>query len=147
MKKIFISFVVGLFTLGVGFSKPPKLLKPKKNGEWIEPYKPIAPNIIYGNWNWLETDCCGSRHGLSNPSSTNDNIELEINKDYSFMEVHSKPNALPRNGHFTLFQDGQKNMIQFNDERPAQYTLSPKGDTLTISWKYLELQTERYLRK
>ena len=38
-------------------------------------------------------------------------------------------------------------MIQFNDERPAQYFLSAKGDTLTISWKYLELQTEKYLRK
>lgn len=133
--------------MGYFLAKPPKLPKPKKGGEWIEPVKSVQPKNIYGNWIWFETDCCGMRHGLSNPASTSDNIELELKEDNTFLEIHTKKNALPRSGNCLLFRENQMDMIQFNDERPAQYSLSTNGDTLTISWKYLELQTEKYERK
>lgn len=139
-------FFIALFfcvTL-VGYSeKPPKLPKPKK-GVWVEPVK---PKNIYGNWTWVETDCCGLRHGLSTPESTSDNILLILNVDNTFLETHTKKHTLPRSGNFILFKDNISDMIQFNDERPAKYSLSSLGDTLTISWKHLELQTERYIRQ
>lgn len=142
-------FIIGLFLVATfdGFSgKAPKLPKPKK-GEWVEPTKPVVPKNIYGSWTWIETDCCGMRHGISTPESTGDNIDLDIEKDNSFQETHTKKNALPRSGSFIMFRENDAYMIQFNDERPAKYSLSTNGDTLTISWKHLELQTEKYLRK
>lgn len=142
-------FIIGVFFLSTfnGYSgKPPKLPKPKK-GEWIEPTRPVEPKNIFGNWTWIETDCCGIRHGISTPESTSDNIDLEIKKDHTFQEIHTKKNTLPRSGSFIMFKENDADMIQFNDERPAKYRLSTNGDTLTISWKYLELQTEKYVRK
>ena len=147
MKKIFLAVLISITTMGYFLAKPPKLPKPKKGGEWIEPVKSVQPKNIYGNWIWFETDCCGMRHGLSTPASTSDNIELELKEDNTFLEIHTKKNALPRSGNCLLFRENQMDMIQFNDERPAQYSLSTNGDTLIISWKYLELQTEKYERK
>lgn len=147
MKKIFLAILIIVTTSGYFLGKPPKLPKPKKGGEWIEPTKPVQPKNIYGSWIWFETDCCGMRHGLSTPTSSADNIELELKENNTFLEIHTKKNALPRSGNCLLFRENQMDMIQFNDERPAQYSLSGNGDTLTISWKYLELQTEKYERK
>lgn len=111
---------------------------------WVEQVK---PKVIYGKWQWAFTDCCGSRKGISTPESSGDNIDLELRNDYTFLETHHKKNALPRDGNFILFKQDGFNMIQFNDERPARYMLSENNDTLTLSWKYLELQTETYIRK
>lgn len=147
MKQLFFLSLFSLATLSSFSGKPPKMPRIKKGSEWVEPVKPAAPINIYGNWNWIETDCCGIRHGISTPESTNDIIELEIKNDNSFLEIHSKSNTLPRNGNYITFRDNFSDMIQFNDERPAQYILSKNGDTLVISWKYLELQTEKYVRK
>lgn len=147
MKKFFLAISICVVVLSSFASKPPKMLKPKKGTEWVDPVRPVTPKNIYGNWTWIETDCCGMRHGLSTPLSTGDNIELELKEDNTFLEIHTKPNALPRSGNCILFKENLVDMLQFNDERPAQYFLSAKGDTLTISWKYLELQTEKYLRK
>lgn len=150
MKKFFLAafiFTSGLVLFAEKPPKAPKLPKPKKGGEWIEPSKPAAPKNIYGNWIWVETDCCGIRHGISTPESTSDNIELELRTDNTFMEIHTKKNALSRSGNNILFKENNTDMVQFNDERPAQYFLSENGDTLTLSWKYLELQTEKYVRK
>ena len=127
-------------------AKPPKMPKPKKN-EWIEPVRKVVPQNIYGNWTWLTTDCCGSRHGITTPESTNDNIVLELKPDNTFTELHTKKNTLPRSGTILLFKENMQEVMQFNDERPARYSLSDNGDTLTLSWKHLELQTERYIRK
>ena len=142
--------IIGLFSIITlsGFSgKPPKLPKPKKGGEWIDPVKPVTPKSIYGTWIWFETDCCGIRHGISTPESTSDNIELSLKNDNTFLEVHTKKNALPRNGSIIMFRENDADMVQFNDERPAKFTLSANGDTLILSWKHLELQTEKYIRK
>ncbi len=141
---IFAAFLCACTLLA--FKKPPKLPKPKA-GEWVEPAKPIKAKSIYGEWTWMETDCCGMRHGLSTPESTSDNIELTLKEDNSFMELHTKKNTLPRSGTFIMFKENEVDKIQFNDERPAQYSISANGDTLTISWKYLELQTEKYIRR
>ena len=54
---------------------------------------------------------------------------------------------MPRSGTIILFKENLQEVMQFNDERPARYFLSDNGDTLTLSWKHLELQTEKYLRK
>ncbi|MCC6582749.1 MAG: hypothetical protein IT271_03515 [Chitinophagales bacterium] len=150
MKNLFLATFLLSATLFSFAGKPPKaakLPKPKKGGEWVEPNKTVSPKNIFGSWIWIETDCCGIRHGISTPASTSDNIELELKNDNTFMEVHTKANTLPRSGNTILFKENTTDMIQFNDERPAQYYLSASGDTLTISWKYLELQTEKYLRK
>lgn len=137
-----IVFFLVLIISGVMVAKPPKMPKPVK-GTWVEPAK---PKVIYGNWKWIETNCCGLRNGISNPTSTADSITLVLLKDNTFDEQHTKKNALPRSGNFLLFKDAEHDMVQFNDERPARYTLSASGDTLTISWKYLELQSEKYIR-
>lgn len=147
MKQLFFISLFSLATLSSFSGKPPKMPRIKKGSDWVEPTKPVAPLNIYGNWTWIETDCCGIRHGISTPESTSDNIELELNKDNSFLEIHTKKNTLPRGGSFILFRESESDMIQFNDERPAKYYMSGKGDTLTISWKHLELQTEKYVRK
>ena len=52
------------------------------------------------------------------------------------MEVHTKKNTLPRAGNVILFKENNVDMIQFNDERSAQYFLSNNNDTLIISWKH-----------
>jgi hypothetical protein len=143
MKRILTFTFFSFLALTLISGRPPKLPKPKK-GEWIEPAK---IKNIFGNWIWIETDCCGIRHGISTPKSTGDNIELEIMNDNTFLEVHTKINALPRSGSINTYKEEEADMIQFNDERPARYFLSANSDTLTISWKYLELQTEKYIRK
>lgn len=145
-QNLFLLLLTVFAFINFSYSKPPKLPKPKRGAEWVEPERKVDKNI-FGNWIWLSTDCCGIRHGITNPANTSDDIELEINNNNTFLEVHSKKNTLPRSGSFTQFQQNAQDMIQFNDERPAQYFLSAKGDTLTLSWKYLELQTEKYLKK
>lgn len=147
MKQLFILGLFSLATLSAFSGKPAKLPRIKKGGEWMEPTKPVPPVNLYGRWTWIETDCCGMRHGISTPESTNDNIELELKNDNTFSEIHTKKNTLPRSGSFIMFRENVADMIQFNDERPAKYFLSQKGDTLTVSWKHLELQTEKYVRK
>jgi len=147
MKKFYLLTSLFLIAFSMLSAKPPKASKSKKTNEWVEPEKKIVPKNIFGNWIWVETDCCGFRHGISTPVSTADNIELELKTDNTFMEVHTKKNTLPRNGNTIQFEENNQDMIQFNDERPAQYFLSANGDTLTLSWKYLELQTEKYIRK
>lgn len=148
MKYFLVLFsIVSLHIDGI-MAKPPKVSKTKpKPNEWVVPYKASVSKIIYGNWLWIETDCCGVRHGLSNPNSTNDSIVLNLNVDNSFLETHTKPSTLPRNGNFILFKENNMDMVQFNDERPAKYSISDNNDTLILSWKHLELQTEKYLRK
>ena len=142
MKNLLIIILFSVLSL-VNYARPPKMPK-LKTGEWVEPVK---TKNIYGNWLWIQTDCCGIRHGVSTPTSTSDNIELVLNSDNTFMETHTKINALPRSGILLLNKQETFDVIQFNDERPARYSLSVNSDTLTISWKYLELQTEKYLRK
>ena len=142
MKNLLIIILFSVLSL-VNYARPPKKPKPK-TGEWVEPVK---TKNIYGNWLWIQTDCCGIRHGVSTPTSTSDNIELVLNSDNTFMETHTKINALPRSGILLLNKQETFDVIQFNDERPARYSLSVNSDTLTISWKYLELQTEKYVRK
>ncbi len=144
MKQLFFILILLPVVFQLFSGKPPKMPKPKKPGEWIDPPK---PKNINGIWNWIETDCCGLRHGVSTPSSTSDNIELEIKPDNTFFETHTKKNTLPRTGTYFLFKDNLTDKVQLNDERPAQYFLSADGDTLILSWKYLELQTEKYVRK
>ena len=147
MKQLFIVGLLSIVTL-TGFSgKPPKLVKPKKGSEWKEPEKHVEVKNLYGEWVWIETDCCGMRHGISTPESTSDYIELEVKNDNTFTEIHTKKLTLPRSGSFIMFKEVDADMIQFNDERPAKYFLSLNADTLTISWKHLELQTEKYIRK
>jgi hypothetical protein len=132
MKK-FLLFSISLLLLVNGFAeKPAKKSKKVKSISWVEPTK---PKVIYGIWNWIETDCCGLRRGISNPQSTADNIE-----------IHTKKNTLPRSGTILLFKENNGDMVQFNDERPAQYFISANSDTLTLSWKHLELQTEKYVK-
>lgn len=146
MRKIVVlAFVLVAFFNGLE-AKAPKIPKPKKTSEWIEPVKKATPEI-YGNWVWFDTDCCGSRHGVSTPVSTNDNIKLVLNRDNTFREEHSKRNTLPRNGTFFIYKENTQDMVQFNDERPALFSISDNKDTLTLSWKYLELQTERFIKQ
>ena len=147
MGKLFLGITICCFVTVLLAEKPPKLPKPKKGGEWIEPAKPVVPKNIFTKWIWVETDCCGFRHGISTPESTSDVIELELNPDNTFLETHTKKNALPRSGNIIMFKENNFDMIQFNDERPARYNLSANGDTLVLSWKHLELQTEKYTRK
>jgi hypothetical protein len=144
MQKVFLFLILMVTATVILTARPPKLPKPKKDAEWVEPAK---PKNIFSSWTWIETNCCGLRQGISTPESTADNIDLDLKQDNTFMETHTKVNALPRSGNFNLFKENLNDMIQFNDERPAQYFLSSNGDTLTISWKYLELQVEKYVRK
>lgn len=143
---LFILFIV-LSASALLLAKPPKMPKPKKGTDWVDPFKPKPLANIYGNWIWKETDCCGARRGISNPENTNDAITLELKSDNTFLETHAKSTALPRSGTVIMFKENNIDMVQFNDERPAQYFLSNNGDTLTLSWKYMELQTEKYIRK
>ena len=76
--------------------------------------------------------------------------QKEVAKDNTFKETSNK-HRIPRQGTIILTKTYKEdksytNMIQFNDERPAHYSLSKNGDTLTLSWEYLELQKETYVR-
>ncbi len=142
MKKYLLFFALP-FLFSIGFAQKSSKKNKKNSIIWVDPPK---PKIIYGKWAWIETDCCGLRHGISNPQNTSDNIELLINSDNSFYESHTKKNTLPRSGSILLFKENNIEMVQFNDERPARYYLSTNNDTLTLSWKHLELQTEKYVK-
>jgi len=139
MKKIFFTLLVGLIVLV--YAKPPKN---SPNTSWVE-------NVsIYGNWKWLKTECCGKKTGTTTPESYGDNIRLEIKSNNTFKELSNK-HRIPREGNISLtktLKDDKSftNTVQFNDERPAHYSLSKNGDTLILSWEYLELQKETYLR-
>ena len=146
MKKTVGITIILISILNTLEAKPKRELNPKNRLEWIDVVKKPTPEI-YGNWIWLDTDCCGIRHGLSTPESTNDNIKLELNNNKSFKEEHSKKKTLPRNGFFIVYKENNQDVVQFNDERPAQFTISENKDTLTLSWRHLELQTERYIRQ
>ncbi|MCB0508898.1 MAG: hypothetical protein KDD21_11430 [Bacteroidetes bacterium] len=148
MKQFIFILIVSMFILSFA-GKPPKINK-QKNKEWVVPTSTastLPKGNIYGHWVWIETDCCGARHGISTPQSTLDSIVLIINADNTFDEKHTTVVTVPRNGNVITYVDGTNNMIQFNDERPARFMMSPDGDTMTISWKYLEMQTEIYVRK
>lgn len=139
MKNIFLSLMV-LATLFI-FAKPPK--KDNNSNQWIE------NKTIYGKWLWFKTECCGKKKGITTPDSYGDNILLELLADNTFIENATK-HRVPRNGKVSIFKvtNNEKTIrtIQFNDERPAHYSLSQNGDTLILSWEYLELQKEYYYR-
>jgi hypothetical protein len=47
MGKFFLTLIVFITITMVSLdAKPPKLPKPKKDGEWVEPAKPVAPKIF-----------------------------------------------------------------------------------------------------
>lgn len=139
MKKGLILLFTGL-TLLV-FSKPPK--NKTAPTSWVE------STSIYGKWRWIETECCGKKRGKTTPDSYGNNIFLNINANNTFNE-QSEKHRVPREGNITLsklLKDGKTyKTIQFNDERPAHYELSKNGDTLVLSWEYLELQKETYVK-
>jgi hypothetical protein len=48
MGKFFLTLTVFIIITMVSLdAKPPKLPKPKKDGEWVEPAKPVAPKNIF----------------------------------------------------------------------------------------------------
>ncbi|MCB9033184.1 MAG: hypothetical protein H6553_05055 [Chitinophagales bacterium] len=121
--------------------KPPK----KKTDTWIE------PKTVVGNWIWVKTECCGTQKGITTPQTFGDEIALTINPDMSFKETANKY-KVPRVGSVklgkkTALNEADVNTIQFNDERPAYYSFSTKGDTLILSWEHLGLQKEYYAKK
>ncbi len=125
--------------------KPPRTSKHEaESGEWVE------NKSIYGKWEWFKTECCGTKKGTINTESFGEVILLDINPDNTFIE-NSKRYRVPRTGEVFLSKESSENetyqVIRFNDERPARYTLSSSGDTLILTWAYLELQTEYYFRK
>jgi hypothetical protein len=137
---IFACITSVLLIAGSRNSRPPK----KETGEWIE------TKSIYGKWVWFKTECCGSKKGTINTESFGDAIYLDLNADNTFME-DSKKYRIPRTGEIFLSKEVQENesfdVIRFNDERPAHYRLTPNGDTLILTWDYMELQTGFYHRK
>ena len=145
MKSILFIFTCVISIIVIAESKPPRLNKNKKNtDQWIE------NKSIYGKWEWFKTECCGTKKGTINNEEYGDAINLDLNPDNTFQE-NSKKYRVPRTGEIFLTKDSRENItydvIQFNDERPAHYKLSPDGDTLIFTWDYLELQTEYYHRK
>lgn len=140
MKKLVFIFLIGLIILS--YAKPPK--NNSANTSWVE------SATIYGIWKWQKTECCGNKKGVTTPDSYGDNIILDIKSDNTFKEIANK-HRVPREGVVSLtkaIKDDKSytNTIQFNDERPAHYNLSKNGDTLVLSWEYLELQKETYVR-
>jgi hypothetical protein len=138
MKKFF--FTVLISSILFAFAKPPKN---QSTTNWVEKV------TIYGKWTWIKTECCGTKKGITTPESYGDNIMLEILPDNTFKEISAK-HRVPREGNIytsTVNKDNKTiKTIQFNDERPAHYDLSPSGDTLILSWEHLELQKETYVR-
>ena len=143
MKKLFFIFFAGL--LFFVNAKPPKSNTSTTNNQsWVE------STSIYGKWKWASTECCGKKKGITTPDSNEDNIFLELKSDNTFKETSNK-HRIPRQGTIILTKTYKEdksytNMIQFNDERQAHYNLSKNGDTLILSWEYLELQKETYVR-
>lgn len=139
MKKNALLILGTIFFLW-SISKPPK-----KESSWVE------PKTVVGNWVWVKTECCGTQKGITTPETFGDQIELTINPDMSFKETANKY-RVPRSGKIkleekTVLNSSNIKTIQFNDERPAQYTFSAKGDTLILNWEYLGLQKEFYVKK
>jgi hypothetical protein len=145
MKTILFTTICFCWLILLAEPRPPRLNKNKNSSnEWVE------NKTIYGKWEWFKTECCGSKKGTINTESFGDQIYLDLNADNTFTET-SKKYRVPRTGEIFLTKETQENesfdVIRFNDERPARYSLSGSGDTLILAWDYLELQTEYFQRK
>jgi hypothetical protein len=141
---LFIFACIGSILLLAG-SRPPRIDKTNKDSnEWVE------NKSIYGKWVWFKTECCGSKKGTITTENFGEAIYLDLNSDNTFTE-NSKKYRVPRTGEIFLTKETNENhiydVIRFNDERPARYSLSADGDTLIFTWDYMELQTEYYHRK
>ncbi|QQR98481.1 MAG: hypothetical protein IPK18_02830 [Sphingobacteriales bacterium] len=142
MKNIFL--IILTLVIIISIAKPPKKNTNTNNtSSWVE------NKTIYGKWEWLKTECCGKKKGTTTPDTYGDKIILELLPNNTFAENANKY-RVPRSGNITLSKvnsyDKQVKTIQFNDERPAYYSLSQNGDTLILSWEHLELQKEYYLK-
>jgi len=100
---------------------------------------------IIGSWELQKTDCCGRLNKTTQAQPGEKSITFYPDGKMDLISSGEKTAST-----FNLYTDTnfdqEAPLLNMGKEgRPAMYKV--KGDTLTISWGYMDLQTEYYLRK
>lgn len=114
--------------------------KPEMTKIKLDPKNPIV-----GNWNWLETYCCGRMKGVEKASITKEVKGINIYPDGKFERTEN--GKVVSSGAYTMGTGTpykERNSIQF-DQSPGAL-IDFKGDTVVLSWEYMDLQIETYVR-
>ncbi|MBK7503820.1 MAG: hypothetical protein IPI52_01550 [Bacteroidetes bacterium] len=122
--------------------------KEGKNGETKEGVNKIkldSKNPIVGNWSWLETYCCGRMKGVEKASITKEIKGLNIYPDGNYERTEN--GKVTTTGKYTMGTGTPykgRESIQFDENVGA--LLQINGDTAILSWEYMDLQIETYVR-
>jgi hypothetical protein len=104
-------------------------------------------NSITGQWQWLQTSCCGRVPKITTPKTENLNVLLILKVDNTFEKLENT--TLKENGKYEINKtiDGDKREMIKLSTIPRSGYLYIQNDTLIIDYGYIDLQTEYYIRK
>ena len=100
---------------------------------------------LAGTWELLKTDCCGRLNKTTIAEPGEKVITFFADGKMEMTSDGEKVQSSWRMYRDTNF-DKEATLLDLGKQnRPAMYNI--QGDTLIISWGYMDLQTEYYLRK
>lgn len=101
----------------------------------------------FGDWTLIRYVCCGRTTSTKKFNAADNMISLHLGEDMKFSSFDKLNSAGKNAGNFTYNEKGELGKtLQLGNDNPAMmYMLS--NDTLVLSWGYMDLQTEVYLRK
>lgn len=111
----------------------------------VVPTAKEAIQALEGSWQWIKTECCGRMMSEIFPKEDEDariiSFDLKGNARYFTDETKEKVSEVP----YELDKLGPTQpTIRMGELQPAIFTV--KNDTLILSWGYMDLQIEYYVR-
>lgn len=106
----------------------------------------ITPTPI-GDWVLIRYICCGRTTSTKNFNAADNMISLHLGEDMKFSSFDKLNSSGKNSGTYTYNEKGELGKtLQLGNDNPAMLYMK-SNDTLVLSWGYMDLQTEVYLRK
>lgn len=105
----------------------------------------VKPTPV-GDWTLIKTVCCGRTSKATNYNIADNVKTLHLGEDNKYL-IQGKTNTSKNAGSYTYLAESEMGKtMQFGADAPAMLSMY-SNDTLVLSWGYMDLQTEVFVRK
>ncbi len=105
-----------------------------------------APTPI-GDWVLIRYICCGRTTSTQKYNANDNMITMHLGEDMKFSSFDKLNSSGKKAGNYSYNEKGELGQtLQLGNDSPAMMYMQ-SNDTLVLSWGYMDLQTEVYLRK
>jgi len=147
--RLLFSITISLLIISGCSTKKVSSLKIESKEETVvappDPFEDLKKRL-YGQWDWMQTNCCGRTKNITTPESTQMTLS-RIYLDDETVELYIN-DSLQSTVEFTLnlgFRGENDTMLKIGDGRAGYIRFN--GDTMVIDHSYMDLQTDWYVRR